>query len=137
MGESEAFRPEGGTVAADPVPEEPGHQFETPSVTVPSGGPPSPVVEEHSPGAGEPLREGDAGAGAEDSAVSVEDPTKATEPAEPVEEPSGALSEPGAAPGKGLATSSAVGEEGASAPTTHQTRGSGGHQEAATPQSAV
>src|SRR3546814_11675219 len=67
--------------------------------TGPSGGPPSPVVEGHSPGAGEPLREGDAGAGAEDSAVSVEDPTRATEPAEPVEEPSGALSEPEAEPG--------------------------------------
>src|SRR3546814_20264120 len=99
MGESEAFRPEGGTVAADPVPEEPGHQFETPSVTVPSGGPPSPVLEEHSPGAGEPLREGDAGAGAEDSAVSVEAPTRPTEPAQPVEGPSGPLSAPEARPG--------------------------------------
>src|SRR3546814_17768562 len=126
MGESEAFRPEGGTVAADPVPEEPGHQFETPSVTVPSGGPPSPVVEEHSPGAGEPLREGDAGAGAEDSAVSVEDPTRATEPAEPVEEPSGALSEPEAEPGNASELSSDGGEERAAAPPLPDPEAAGG-----------
>src|SRR3546814_17050080 len=103
--------------------------------TGPSGGPPSPVVEEHSPGAGEPLREGDAGAGAEDSAVSVEDPTRATEPAEPVEEPSGALSEPEAEPGNASALRSDVGAGRAAPPPTTEPQEFGGDRGGGRPSS--